>query len=102
VRALQGLCTISDRGADKDTVRVELDLGGSGLGYAPGDALGVYPENQAAVRGVRRVLERVLGCVVGLLHCSFGSFAQLCSCCFGVATATPAIFSRTNLSTQPL
>ena len=42
--ALEGLCTLSGRD-DKNTVRVEIDLGDSGLQYTPGDALGVWPSN---------------------------------------------------------
>lgn len=49
--AVQGLCTITDKSADKDTVRVSLDLGDSGLVYSPGDALGVYPTNEPEVSG---------------------------------------------------
>jgi sulfite reductase (NADPH) flavoprotein alpha-component len=33
---------------DKDTVRLEFDIAGSGLEYAPGDALGVFPVNAPA------------------------------------------------------
>ena len=33
----------------QDTVRVEIDLGDSGLSYEPGDALGVYARNSAQV-----------------------------------------------------
>jgi hypothetical protein len=36
--------------ADKDTIRVALDLGDSGLVYAPGDALGIYPVNNLQVK----------------------------------------------------
>ena len=35
---------------DKNTFRVELDLGDSGLAYLPGDALGIYPTNSSKVR----------------------------------------------------
>jgi sulfite reductase alpha subunit-like flavoprotein len=47
VAAVESLCRARPlRGAeDKDTVRVELDLGDSGLRYAPGDALGIFPLN---------------------------------------------------------
>ena len=34
----------------QDTVRVEIDLGDSGLSYQPGDALGVYAQNSAEVQ----------------------------------------------------
>lgn len=44
VVALEGLCTLASAD-DKNTVRVEVDLGDSGLEYAPGDALGVWPSN---------------------------------------------------------
>ena len=47
VAALESLCRPQPlRGAAaKDTVRAELDLGDSGLAYAPGDALGILPLN---------------------------------------------------------
>lgn len=44
VVAVEGLCTLSSAD-DKNTIRVEIDLGDSGLQYAPGDALGVWPSN---------------------------------------------------------
>ncbi len=44
VVAVEGLCNLAS-GDDKDTIRVEIDLGESGLQYTPGDALGVYPLN---------------------------------------------------------
>lgn len=47
VMAVESLCRLQPlRTAEqKDTVRVDLDLGGSGLAYTPGDALGIYPLN---------------------------------------------------------
>ena len=42
--AKQGLCVL-DGPNDKDTVRLEFDIRGSGLDYLPGDALGVFPTN---------------------------------------------------------
>ena len=42
--ASQGLCNIASKD-DKDTIRVEIDLGDSGLTYTPGDALGIIPLN---------------------------------------------------------
>ena len=47
VMAVESLCRLQPlRTAEqKDTVRVDLDLGGSGLTYTPGDALGIYPLN---------------------------------------------------------
>ena len=47
--ASEGLCNISGRD-DKDTIRVEIDLGDSGLSYLPGDALGILPLNCSEVR----------------------------------------------------
>lgn len=44
VVAVEGLCKLAST-HDKDTIRVEIDLGESGLLYTPGDALGVYPLN---------------------------------------------------------
>lgn len=44
VVAVEGLCQLAATD-DKDTIRVEIDLGESGLQYTPGDALGVYPLN---------------------------------------------------------
>jgi sulfite reductase (NADPH) flavoprotein alpha-component len=37
---------INGRGSDKETYHIELDLAGSGLLYAPGDALAVVPVNR--------------------------------------------------------
>jgi sulfite reductase (NADPH) flavoprotein alpha-component len=47
--------SLSGRGATKDVRHLELNLAGSGLTYAPGDALGVWHENPPAV--VAEVLE---------------------------------------------
>jgi sulfite reductase (NADPH) flavoprotein alpha-component len=44
--AKQGLCVL-DGPDDKDTVRLEFDIRGSGLDYLPGDALGVFSTNNA-------------------------------------------------------
>ncbi|MEW5309841.1 MAG: hypothetical protein WDW38_001692 [Sanguina aurantia] len=54
VLATQGLCNLSST-LDKNTVRVEFDLEGSGLTYLPGDALGIYPSNPA--QAVAELLE---------------------------------------------
>jgi len=40
---------ISARGAAKDIRHVELSLGDSGLTYEPGDSLGIWPTNDAAL-----------------------------------------------------
>lgn len=50
VVAAEGLCKIKSS-ADKDTIRVEIDVGESGLEYDPGDALGIYASNAPEVRG---------------------------------------------------
>ncbi len=36
---------LNGRGSDRETRHIELSLEGSGLTYAPGDAVGVYPQN---------------------------------------------------------
>ncbi|KAK9785250.1 hypothetical protein WJX73_004727 [Symbiochloris irregularis] len=54
VTAVESLCTITQPD-DRDTVRVEMDLGDSGLRYTPGDALGVHPLNDA--EAVEEVLQ---------------------------------------------
>ena len=40
---------ITGRYSDKDVQHIEIDLSGSGLTYQPGDALGVWYENDAAL-----------------------------------------------------
>ena len=49
VVAVDPLCQISSK-ADKETIRVELELEESGLTYLPGDALGIYPTNNSKVK----------------------------------------------------
>jgi sulfite reductase (NADPH) flavoprotein alpha-component len=41
---LENLC-LNGRGSNKETRHLELSLEGSGLTFAPGDSLGIYPEN---------------------------------------------------------
>lgn len=48
---------ITGRDSDKDVRHIEIDLGDSGLRYQPGDALGVWYENDAAL--VSELLELV-------------------------------------------
>lgn len=40
---------LNGRGSDRETRHLELSLEGSGLTYAPGDAVGVYPQNDPAL-----------------------------------------------------
>lgn len=40
---------LSGRGSDKEVRHIELSLEDSGLAYKPGDAVGVYPENNPAL-----------------------------------------------------
>ena len=40
---------ITGRDSDKDVRHIEIDLGDSGLRYQPGDALGVWFENDPAL-----------------------------------------------------
>ena len=48
---------ITGRDSDKDVRHIEIDLGDSGLRYQPGDALGVWFENDPAL--VQELLEQV-------------------------------------------
>ncbi len=45
---------LNGRGSQKETWHLELSLEGSGLTYAPGDSLGIYPQNPPSL--VREVL----------------------------------------------
>ncbi|KDD74152.1 hypothetical protein H632_c1527p0 [Helicosporidium sp. ATCC 50920] len=47
VAALEALCAV-ENAEDKNTVRIEFDLGSSDISYLPGDALGVWPANPPA------------------------------------------------------
>lgn len=40
---------LNGRGSDRETRHVELSLEGSGLSYEPGDAIGVYPQNDPSL-----------------------------------------------------
>lgn len=40
---------LNGRGSNKETRHLELSLEGSGLSYQPGDALGIYPQNDPAL-----------------------------------------------------
>ncbi|KAK9905499.1 hypothetical protein WJX75_000993 [Coccomyxa subellipsoidea] len=54
VVAIEGLCNITSSD-DKDTIRVEVDLGDSALTYIPGDALGILPTN--CPQGLEELIE---------------------------------------------
>ncbi|MEC2074058.1 assimilatory sulfite reductase (NADPH) flavoprotein subunit [Alkalihalophilus marmarensis] len=43
---------LNGRGSNKETRHLELSLEGSGLTYAPGDSLGIYPENDPVLVGL--------------------------------------------------
>lgn len=51
------LVTLTSSRSSKETVHVELSLAGSGLGYEPGDALGIAPQNDPLM--VEAVLDAV-------------------------------------------
>jgi sulfite reductase (NADPH) flavoprotein alpha-component len=40
---------LNAKGSEKDTRHVVLDIAGSGLSYAPGDSLGLYPRNDPSL-----------------------------------------------------
>lgn len=46
---------ITARDAEKDVRHIEIDLAGSGLQYLPGDALGIWPRNDAGL--VQRIVQ---------------------------------------------
>lgn len=48
---------LNGRGSGKETRHIEISLEGSGLSYQPGDALGVYPQNDP--RLVAAIIERL-------------------------------------------
>ena len=58
ITAIESLCSITCA-EDRDTVRVEIDLGESGLSYIPGDALGVYPHNTAEVGDICQLRDEI-------------------------------------------
>lgn len=80
VVAVEGLCQLAATD-DKDTIRVEVDLGDSGLQYTPGDALGVYPLNCPQVHWFAPVLRRGAACMSAQVcddhHTALG---QSCTC----------------------
>lgn len=39
------ILNLNGRGSNKETLHIELSLEGSGISYAPGDSLGIYPQN---------------------------------------------------------
>jgi sulfite reductase (NADPH) flavoprotein alpha-component len=45
----RGATRLNGRRSEKDTCHVVLDISQSGLGYAPGDSLGLYPRNDPAL-----------------------------------------------------
>ena len=49
------MTNLNGRGSDKENLHIELSLEGSGLQYQPGDALGVYPNNDPKL--VEEILE---------------------------------------------
>jgi len=48
---------LNGRGSSKETRHIELSLEGSGLSYRPGDALGIYPQNDP--RLVATIIQRL-------------------------------------------
>lgn len=57
IASVSNLCSITGTD-DKNTIRVDIDLGDSGLTYQPGDSLGVWPQNNpAAVEEIVQLME---------------------------------------------
>ena len=40
---------LNGRGSDRETRHVELSLEGAGLTYSPGDAVGIFPQNDSSL-----------------------------------------------------
>ena len=57
---------LCDQGAEKEVFHLEFSIEGSGIGYLPGDSLGVFPENSA------RDAERFLNFMGGNAQAPFG------------------------------
>lgn len=57
IAGVSSLCSITGSD-DKNTIRVDIDLGDSNLQYTPGDSLGIWPENdENAVEDILRTME---------------------------------------------
>jgi sulfite reductase (NADPH) flavoprotein alpha-component len=52
---------LNGTGSEKDTRHVVFDIAGSGLSYAPGDSLGIYPRNDPALADAVLAALRVPG-----------------------------------------
>lgn len=82
------------RHSSKETRHVELDLGGSGLSYEPGDALGIAPSNDPRV--VEQLLEatRLSGEVEVTIKSSTVSLASALTSRFEITIASPRFLEQ--------
>lgn len=57
IAGVSSLCSITGTD-DKNTIRVDIDLGDSNLSYMPGDSLGIWPQNdEKAVEDILKIME---------------------------------------------
>lgn len=85
---------ITGRGSSKETRHIEISLGGSGLTYEPGDALGLVTPNEPAL--VREVLDCLGfdGDQPVLVDQSQSTLGAALSTAFEIVTATPRFLSH--------
>jgi len=80
---------ITGRGSSKETRHVELDLTDSGLTYAPGDALGIVPRNQAEKVAELLAATGLAGAAPASLDGATHTLENLLETRFEIAVATP-------------
>lgn len=85
---------LTGRGSSKETRHIELSLGGSGLAFQPGDALGVMPRNDPAL--VERLLEALSLSAGEPVELKDGvlSLADALERAFEITAATPRFVDR--------
>lgn len=71
VVAVEALCSIASSD-DRETIRVEFDLSGSGLQYEPGDALGIHASNAPQVKRTQICLSVFSYTSVHIIFCCNG------------------------------
>ena len=85
---------IVGRHSTKETRHVELDLGGSGLAYQPGDSLGIVPANDAGVVEELLAAAGIADDVEVTVKKSSVSLASALTSRFEITTATPRFIEQ--------